>query len=323
MPNTSLEKAAEKALKECLGLKKRETLLIVTDKNKKRIGKTLFYTGKRLCRKAVLIEIPVGKVNGEEPPRRVAELMGKFDVIIAPTTMSVTHTMAVRNARKSRRKARVATMPGITEQILARGMSADYRKIEKRSRKINNALKKGTRIRITTRKGTDITLFRGRNSETFLDTGFVHKKGGLANLPAGESGFVPQPKKTQGTFIVDASIAGAGKVDKPVKITVKNGYAVKIEGGKAAAKLKKILKNCGKNACNIAELGIGTNDRAKISGIVLEDEKAIGTAHIALGSSRGLGGNIYAKCHLDCVFRKPTISVDGKIIIIKGHILIK
>lgn len=319
MPRINI--AAKKALKTCLALKEKEKLLIITDSRKRDIAAAFFDEGKKLCSNVMMLNIPVGKVNGEEPPQYVAEMMKRFDVIIAPTTISITHTMAVKNARKQGRKARVASLPSITAGILIRGMNSDYNLIEKRSRRINIMLKKARIVRITTAKGTDIAMQINRKAGMMFDSGFVKKKGSLANLPAGEAGFVPKHGSAEGVFVVDASIGGIGKVDKDVRITVKKGRAVSIKGARSAYLLKKMLKRSGKNSANIAELGIGTNDSAIISGMVLEDEKVFGTAHIALGNSKGLGGKTYAKCHLDCVFRKPTIHADSRMIIKEGKLL--
>lgn len=318
----TLPQAVRAILKQCIGLKKTESLLIVTDKKRKRIANALFDIGRGMCRNAMIVVIPEGRMHGEEPPTHVAELMKRFDVVIAPTTKSITHTLAVRNARKKGKRARIATMPGITEDVLARGMSVNYKKIKKRSSKINSALEKSGKIRITTKKGTDITLIIDKNAGLVVDTGIIHQKGMLTNLPAGEAGFVPLHGKAEGVFVADASIGGIGRLRRPVRITVKKGRAAMIEGGKEAVKLRKMLKKCGKNSGNIAELGIGTNPGAKISGIVLEDEKVVGTAHIALGNSKGLGGKIYAKCHLDCVFKKPTIYAGKRIIMKAGKLAI-
>ena len=106
-------------------------------------------------------------------------------------------------------------------------------------------------------------------------------------------------------------MAGVGKV-KNMKITVEDGYATKIQGDRSR-KLKKILEDIkDKDAYAIAELGIGTNDKAVITGNILEDEKVLGTAHIALGNNRSYGGKIDVPVHLDGVFHKPTIIVDNK-----------
>ncbi len=133
----------------------------------------------------------------------------------------------------------------------------------------------------------------------------------------------PQEGTSNGIFIIDKSIAGLGEVDKPVKITVKDGFATKIEGGTSATQFLKMLESVNdKNAFNIAELGIGTNDKAKIIGNVLEDEKVLGTIHIALGNNTAFGGSIKVPIHIDGVISKPTIFVDNKKIMENGKLLI-
>ena len=112
------------------------------------------------------------------------------------------------------------------------------------------------------------------------------------------------------------------KLKSPIKISVKNGYAYEIMGKSDAKKLLRAIKPLGKSAFNIAEFGIGTNPKAKITGNILEDEKVIGTCHVALGNSTGLGGKIYAKCHLDGIMTKPTIYFDKKCIMHNGKFLI-
>ena len=117
-------------------------------------------------------------------------------------------------------------------------------------------------------------------------------------------------------------MAGIGVVKNPIKITVEKGYATKITGGTEARKLVKMLSKFGKKGRNIAELGIGTNDKVKLSGNLLEDEKVLGTVHIALGNNKSMGGNISVPIHVDGVIKKPTVYFDGKIIMKNGKLLI-
>ena len=138
-------------------------------------------------------------------------------------------------------------------------------------------------------------------------------------LPAGEVFIAPLENKTNGTIIVDASVGGLGKVDKNIKIIVKDGFIDNIAGGKISDAFKKLLKN--KLYRNVAELGIGTNPKAKIIGNVLEDEKASGTCHIAFGNNKHFGGKVDVPFHVDVVIRKPTIYADGFLIMEDGKII--
>ena len=117
-------------------------------------------------------------------------------------------------------------------------------------------------------------------------------------------------------------MGSVGKVDKPVKVFVSEGYVVKVEGGKAAKKLLELLNAAGKKARNIAEFGIGTNDKAIISGNMLEDEKVMGTCHIALGNNSGFGGKVEVGLHIDGLIKKPDVFVDGKLMMKEGKLIL-
>ena len=78
----------------------------------------------------------------------------------------------------------------------------------------------------------------------------------------------------------------------------------------------------GPHGRSLAELGIGTNPAATLTGNVLEDEKAIGTIHLAFGSSAGMGGVNVASVHIDCVVLHPTVELDGERVLDDGRLLV-
>jgi len=284
---TSLQAACKKSLKNSMGLKKKETVLIVTDTTNRKIGVAFFEAAREISSEAIFMEITPLKINGQEPPQVVAQAMKTADVVMITTTKSITHTIATKKARTS--GTRIASMPDITEDIIKRTLSADYNKIEKRSKKLANILEKGSIIRVLTKAGTDITMIISHRQAHGTSEGFIKKKGKLGNLPAGEACVSPREATANGLYVIDSTSPLGGKVDKPIKIIVEKGFATKISGGKAATELKKQLKSLkNKNVYNIAEIGIGTNDKAKLTGNVLEDEKVLGTAHIALGDNFGI-----------------------------------
>jgi leucyl aminopeptidase (aminopeptidase T) len=321
MKQTKLDKASVTAIKDCMGAKKNESILVITDELKREIGLSLFENAKRLGHKALYVEMKSGKVSGEEPPAEIAELMKKFDIVFCPTAKSLTHTDARRAA--SKQGVKVATFPGITKEIMIRGMNADYKKIDALSIKLQGILNKGRTIRVTTPIGTDIS-FSKEGRESFASKGLYHTKGESGNLPTGETYVAPIEGTSNGVFIVDGSMAGLGLVKNVnIKIEVKKGYAKKITGGTMAKKLTKMLDAVGKDARNIAEFGIGTNDSAKLSGVLLEDEKVMGTVHIALGNNVSMGGNVNVPIHLDGVMKKPTVYLDNKLLMKDGKLLVK
>ena len=317
---TRLDKASVTAIKDCMKVKKNEKILVITDEFKKEIGYSIYENAKRLGYKSLLLEMPSAKINGEEPPAEVAEMMKKFDVVFVPTAKSVTHTDARRAA--SKKGVRVATFPGITKEIMIRGMNADYNAISKRSIKLKHILEKGKHVKIIAPAGTDIEFeITGRTA--IASKGLYHKKGESGNLPTGETYLAPVEGTTNGVFVVDGSFAGLGLIGNVnIKVEVKNGFATKITGGKAAQKLNEMLDKVGRRARNIAEFGIGTNDSAKLSGILLEDEKVMGTVHLALGNNVTMGGTFNVPIHVDGVIKKPTVYLDGKLLMDSGKLLI-
>ncbi|NCQ18444.1 MAG: leucyl aminopeptidase [Ignavibacteria bacterium CG_4_8_14_3_um_filter_37_9] len=320
MKLSKLDKASVIAIRDCMGTTQDESVLIISDAKKREIGLSLFENAKRLGHHSLYVEIIPGKVNGEEPSNEISELMKKFDVVLCPTSTSLTHTDARRNA--SSLGARIATFPGITKAVMIRGLNTDYNKISDLSLKLKSILENGKRVRITTKIGTDISFsIEGRTS--YASKGLFHAKSESGNLPTGETFLAPVEGTSNGIFIVDGSMAGLGLVKNAnIKIKVENGYATEITGGKMAKKLVKMLEAAGAEARNIAEFGIGTNHAAKLSGVLLEDEKVLGTIHIALGNNKSMGGSVGVALHLDGVIKKPSVFLDDTLLMKKGKLLI-
>ena len=312
-----LEKAAVNVLKNCMNVKRDEKVLIVTDSKLSKIGKVFLDNAKDLTKFVDLVKIPIPKVAGTEPPAKAAKLMLEYDVILGITSRSISHTKARKNA--SNKGARIATMPGITKDIVKRTLAADYRKIEEKNLGLIKKLKKSRVIRVKTKKGTDVSLIVNKK-KWFNDSGIYRKKRDFGNLPGGEIGFMPTEGKTEGTVVVDGSIGGLGLVDKDTTIAIKKGFTTEIGGGKVAKRLEKQLKN--KKYKNIAEFAFGTNPGARISGVTLEDEKVLGTVHIALGNNKSYGGKVAVPFHVDCVIKKPDVFADGRLVMKKGIFLI-
>ncbi len=320
MKLTKLDKACEIAIVNCMGAKKKEKILVISDNVKREIGYSLHANAMRLGYESLYVEIKEMKMHGQEPPEYIAELMQKFDVVLIPTAKSMTHTNARRNA--SAKGARVATFPGITKDVMIRGLNADYDKIAKLTIKLTKMLDKANTARVIAPNGTDISMqLKGRKG--IASKGLFRKKGESGNLPTGEAFIAPLEGKTEGVFVVDGSMSGVGKItDKPIKIFVEKGLVTKISGGKEARKLRNIIKPYGDKAKNIAEFGIGTNDGVRLSGNLLEDEKVLGTIHIAIGDNKSMGGKVDAPIHLDGVIKNPTVWLDDKMIMEKGKLLV-
>lgn len=316
--SSELANASIIALRDCMGVKPEETLLIVTDEIKREIGQSLHQAGKTLCKESILVEIKSGEINGQEPPQVIAELMTKVDVVVCPTAKSLTHTNARRNAVKE--GVRFGTMPGITIDTMVRCLNADYNKVIALTDYIADKLKGVQNIRVVTAKGTDITMPVG--GRTILPSkGVLLEKGDSGNLPSGEVYLAPWEDKSNGTVVIDGSMAGIGMLKEPIVIEVVNGYAEKIKGGAQAKQLEEMLDKVGRDARAVAEFGIGTNYKAILTGHILEDEKVYGTIHIAFGNNLTMGGKISVSSHLDGLVIEPDVFFDDKLIMTKGKII--
>lgn len=316
----SLQEAALVVIQDCMGIKKEETVLVLTDEPCEKIGKNLYEVGKNLCKEIYYLEMKTRKINGEEPPYEIAEIMKLIDAVIAPLSKSITHTDARRNACKA--GSRVGTMPGITEDIMIRTMRADYNRISKLTEKITEILSNGNLVHLTTSLGTDLKI-PINGIEAISSAGLVREKGKFGNLPSGESYLMPVEGRSEGTYYIDGSLAGIGLIeDKPIKITVKNGMAISIEGGKQAQQFEQMVNSVGEKARNLAELGVGTNYMAQINGTVLEDEKVLGTIHLALGNNVSMGGTVNVGFHIDGIIKNPTLKVDDFVLLDNGKIQI-
>ena len=314
-----LKEAARVALTDCMAVKKGENVVVVCDEPLRRVGLAFWETAREMGTDAIFCEIIPRQTNGEEPPRAVAALLKDCDVFVLPTSRSLTHTDARRKACAN--GARGATLPGITEDTMKRTLRADYRRIEARTRAVAALVTGRSIARVTTKLGTDITMsIKSRTCHE--DTGIVTSPGTYTNLPAGEGYLAPVEGSAEGKMVIDGSCAGVGVVSEPIVIEVVDGFATKITGGRAADELLGLVSKFGQEARNIAELGIGTNDEARLSGTILEDEKVMGTVHIALGDNISMGGKVSVPSHLDLIIKEPTLLLDGKELIKDGKLLV-
>jgi leucyl aminopeptidase (aminopeptidase T) len=308
MRNSSLRAPAETAVEQCMGLRSSESCAVVTDDERQAIGEALYGVASEITDDAVIVRYPPGEQHGAEPPESVAAAMAGADVVLAPTTKSLSHTEARTAANEA--GARVATLPGITDDVFLMGLDADYESIRAECERVLDQVADADEIRVTTDLGTDITFEPG-GRDWWMDTGIVHQPGEMSNLPAGEV-FV-SPEDANGRYVVDGTMMPHGKLEgETLEFEVEDGYVTHISDDDVRAEVENAADEVGEAAYNLAELGIGTNLAvADLVGSVLLDEKAAGTVHIAIGDDHGIGGDTHAPIHLDGIVTGPTVYADG------------
>jgi aminopeptidase len=308
-----MKEAAEAVVHDSLGVQAGERVLVVADTRTQAIGEAIRTAAAGAGAEAVLALMDPRERHAQEPPDTIAAAFLACDVFIAPTTASLSHTKARKAATEN--GARGATLPGVTEDLLTRLMTADLREVKRRSDAVAQLLSDATEAHVSCPRGTDFTLdLTGRGGHS--DDGDLKSAQAFGNLPCGE-GYVA-PLNGSGRLIV-SSLAGIGLGHGD--LTVEDGRLTSATGDEGEQLLATLLK-AGELGTNLAELGVGTNEKATLTGIVLEDEKMLGTVHVAFGASMAIGGTVSVPVHLDSVIVEPTLHIGATAVIEGGRFLL-
>ena len=255
---------------------------------------------------------------------------------------------------------RAAWTPGITVDMMNRTAAINYKELKERCEKLNRFFNDAVSVHVTAAGGTDLVVpVTGR--KLMFDDGDFSKPGSGGNIPAGEvfiSPLVGGLKAEDGTvnegcegvIVYDGSMTfsdGDSILETPITCKVSKGFVTEITGGAEAERLRKTITEAEKraiqyeqekklpegmgevykkNARNIGELGIGLNPAARITGNMLEDEKAFHTCHFAIGEN--YDNDAPSLIHLDGVVKNPTITLvykngNEKVIMDKGVLAIE
>jgi aminopeptidase len=318
MMGSALDRAVTTLIRDCLDLSPSEEMLVICNPITEELGALVRINAQGEGAEATLAVISERESHAAEPPTAVAAAMLAVDIVVAPTIQSISHTEARRAATEA--GVRVASMPGVTGEMLARVMGADLKLLRKRGASVGRALGAGAEARITCRHGSDLRL--GLEDRTaIVDAGSLNMRGAFGNIPCGEAFIAPLEGTAEGTLVVNGSIAGVGRVSDPIELVVREGHLTDATGAEGA-QLLELLTEHGPDGTNVAELGIGTNESATLTGNILEDEKILGSAHVAFGASAAIGGTVQVPVHLDCVVLHPTIEIDGAPIVQAGELVV-
>ncbi len=316
MIENALQAIAKNILVSNLGVHTGEEVLVVVDETSLRIGSALFGAAKELGCEVLLMQMTERELSGQEPPKAVAAAMKAADVVLAPTAKSLTHTNARIEAAKA--GTRVATLPGITEKMFSEGaMTANYDEVVKLTAIVTGMLTKAKMAKIM-KNGYTLTIdLEGRNGVP--SPGVYKLPGQCGNLPSGEAYIAPMENGSNGEMIIDGSMVGVGKLSTPLHMVIQGGKLKEVTG-EGSEKLGILLRN--EANATLCELGIGTNEKALLNGVILEDEKVYGTVHIAFGTNTSFGGVNKAECHMDGIILKPTLYLDDQLVIQEGVFLV-
>jgi leucyl aminopeptidase (aminopeptidase T) len=323
VPAAKIIEGADILINVCGRLRSTERVAIVCDTGTRPLGDILAERAALVTSAVHLVEVPPFSMHGEEPPPHAAEQMRLADLCLGITAKSMVHTVARRDAAK--RGTRYLSLPDYSAELFAhKALRADFAERGKIGRRIADAFTRGAEVRVTTPAGTDVTMrIEGRIGAS--TPGYVAEPGEMGSPPDIECYVAPIENSSRGTVVVDASIPypTLGLLKTNVRLDVADGRVSNVSSRDAALadEVRRVFASVGtEKAYVLAECGVGLNDLATVSGIMLTDEGAAGTMHFGFGSNFSIGGVNEVPFHLDVVMREPTLRVDGAIVIERGDV---
>ncbi len=314
--------AIQHLLAHCGSLRAGERATIVYDPTTRDLGEAFTREARLVTQSASGLEIPLATRHGQQPPpAAVADMLGS-DLIISLCQFSLAHTQARIDAGK--RGARFLSMPCYTWELLEDpSVLVDFKSRGPIVRATAGALTRGSAVRVTSLAGTDITIgIAGRTGNAC--PGYVEAPGDLGSPPDIEANVSPVEDASNGRVVIDGSITcpELGLLTTPVALTVRSGKidAIESENTSYVSILETMLGPVDSPRRVLAECGIGLNPAARLTGTMLTDEGALGCVHFGFGSNSTVGGKNEVDFHLDFVFRRPSLYVDGTPLMLEGEL---
>lgn len=253
---------------------------------------------------------------GEMAGRPVSLLEAAADstILVAMTEYSATAPL-IRTFLDRCEDLRVASMPGVTKAMEDTALAADYGEVARKGYVLEERLNRSISARIRFSTGHEVR-FDLRYRRAGVDDGHLHrdKKGiRLINLPSGEAFKVPYEGEAEGEPSRTGGMIPVTLDGDLLLLSIKENRIVEVLGDSPLADEKCRYFSEEAARCNIAELGFGTNERAVVRGIDVEDEKALGL-HWAYGRSDHIGGTVGVNAftdpshvvHKDIVYSRDT-----------------
>src|SRR5512138_1099300 len=245
------------------------------------------------------------------------------EVVVALANNSTSHTRFRALANEA--GTRYASLPHFDPAMFFTSMKVDWSALAERTRLLAEAVNRAEELLVTTPNGTQMRFGKqGRIAKG--DDGLLTAPGSFGNLPAGEVYLAPVEGSASGVMVLE--YAPTRKLASPLTLVVEHGEVAEIRGDEPYREVLARKFAESRLNRNIAELGIGTNDRASRPDNILEAEKILGTIHIALGDNAGFGGRVSTPFHEDYVFYKPTVTAVAangtqELLIVDGALSLK
>lgn len=209
----------------------------------------------------------------------------RYDLILCISTFSAT---APLTALAKKHGFRGATLHGLNEIIVNSGLAVDYEEVSRNAEKLRQGMTRADAVEIdfTVENSTCTLRLELGGQEAQKSHGLCRNGPDVANLPAGEIYYVPTgaegvfPLKYEDGTIGLMHVAG-GRISR----------AEPLRGSRETVEAHNRKLASDPVTGEIGELGFGTQV-LPVSGRDIQDEKVLGTVHVATGRSDHLGGHL-------------------------------
>jgi leucyl aminopeptidase (aminopeptidase T) len=329
---------AKQIVQRCLGLTKGQNFLIFADKTTFEVATIVAEAAEDQKVQPTIVFVPISlqhKIPGEIDLSHLTQAAAKEAQAILTCVNSSPECLPFRERILETQwsaRMRIGHMPGANLEVL-RLANVDFSQLIEECHNLEVALAHGRTLELLSRSDDSsehrLQVDIGGWERLPVASDGIIADGVWGNVPSGETYIVPIEESAEGSVVINGSIPGlVVEPGEQIVLYFKKGRLSHIEpdDNRTAQflqenQIKRAEEKGDTNWCNLAEVGIGRNMAVdKLTGNMLFDEKATGTAHIALGSNFYMGGMIDSAIHCDMVIVAPTIVVDGKTILDEGKL---
>jgi leucyl aminopeptidase (aminopeptidase T) len=333
-----VQAGARQIVQQCLGLEPYQQLVIIVDETATAPAVAIAEAAESLGVSGTVLLVPVS-IQQDIPHKRDLSLLARGVAREARAILTCVNSSpeclpfrrSILETHWSAR-TRIGHMPGATLDVLKLA-DVDFRQLVSDCWGLEVAMARGKTLELVTYAADgaphSLKVDLGGWERLPVASDGVISDGAWGNVPSGETYIAPVEGRGGGTVLVNGSVPG--QVVEPgneIILVFERGRlrAIEPEDSPVArwlweTQLLPAQAHGDLNWSHLAEVGIGTNPAVEhLSGNMLFDEKAAGTAHVALGSNTFMGGIVQATIHCDMVSRQPTVLIDGKTVMDRGQL---
>jgi leucyl aminopeptidase (aminopeptidase T) len=332
-------KASTILTRDLLKLKLGETLVITADtESDPRVVNATASAAFSLGAKPMVIwlasPLGVGKVADPMlPVEALTAVLKETDAWVEFNNQWLLYSTPYDIAVKENKKLRHICLVGMNVDMMTRCIGrVDYPRLKEFMEKITEMTNNAKHIRMTTPAGEDVEFDNAKVEGKKPDpTHLLLMCLGYADVPgshmmAGQIGWSPDLESINGIIVFDGSLVPpCGKLEEPVRLTIKAGEIIKVEGGKQAVEFEAWMKSFNHpRMLKLAHVCYGFNPGAKLTGDILEDERVWGSTEWGIGNVGAIlikPDGIPAPSHTDGICLNTSVWLDGKQIMDEGKMI--